>query len=167
MGRTSLQDVRSLPDALQQWNWDLIIPAMPGTANSRAFTIKAMTTSIPGAQLEPTTIDLHGVTIKQAGRVKYTNTLPVTLLETRDMSTRLMIRNWQKMARDLATNSGSYKSVYATTIEMVLYDDVPQVVQRLRLVGAWPESLDDTSVDSGQAGAVQFNVTFSYDYVDE
>ena len=167
MGRTSLQDVRALPDALQQYNWDIIVPSMPGTPNSRAFTIKAITTSIPGAQIEPTQIQLHGVTVKEAGIAKWTNTLPITMLETRDNSTRDMIRRWQRMARDPLTNTGSYKSIYQTTIEMLLYDDVPQVTKRLRLVGCFPENLDDASVDSGQSGAVQFNVTMSFDYVEE
>jgi hypothetical protein len=39
--RTSLQDVRSLVDPLQTYNWDVIISAMPGTADSRTFTYKA------------------------------------------------------------------------------------------------------------------------------
>lgn len=167
MTRTSLQDTRSLPDPLMQYNWDLIIANMPGTPNSRAFTIKAMTTSIPGASLEKVEVPLHGAVNNYAGRPMFPRTLQATLLETRDVGTRDMLRRWQRIARDLSTNTGSYKEIYSTTIEMVLYDDLPSEVKTIRMIGAWPETVDDSGVDGAQSAAVNINVTFSYDYIDE
>lgn len=167
MARTSLQDTRSLPDPLMQYNWDLFIPIMPGTPNSRAFTIKAMTTSIPGSQIEKVEVPLHGVVNNYAGRPMYSHQLQITLLETRDVGTRDMIRRWQRLARDLITNTGTYKEIYSTTVEMVLYDDLPSEVKRLKLIGCFPESLDDSSVDGSQSAAVNINVTLCYDYIEE
>ena len=40
MPRTSLQDVRSLPDPLLTYNWDLIIPSMPGTPQQSGVHIQ-------------------------------------------------------------------------------------------------------------------------------
>jgi hypothetical protein len=167
MARTSLQDVRSLPDPLQQYNWDLIIPLMPGTPNSRAFTIKAMTTSIPGAQLEKVEVPLHGVQLNFAGRPTFSRQLQVTLLETRDVGTRDMIRRWQRIARDMITNTGTFKEIYSTSMEMVLYDDIPTEVKRIKLIGCFPESLDDSQVDGNASQAVNISCTFNYDYIEE
>lgn len=165
--RTSLQDVRSLVDPLQTYNWDVIISAMPGTADSRTFTYKAQSTSIPGFMLEQVPVALHGVEVRYAGRANYSHSFQLTLIETRDMGTRNMLRRWQKLARDWQQNSGSYKNVYSTTIELVLYDDIPSEIATLNLIGCWPETVDDSSVDSTSSGVVTTSVTFSYDYVDE
>ena len=164
MGRTSLQNVQSLPDPLQQYNWDIIIPNMPGTADSRSFTYKAQTSSIPGSMLESVPIALHGVELRFAGRRNYSHSLPVTLIETRDVGTRDQMMGWMNLSRNWLTNTGSYKNVYSTTIEMVLYDDIPNVVKTIQLIGGWPETVDDTSMDSSQSGAVTTSITFSYDF---
>lgn len=164
MARTHLQEVQALVDPLQQYNWDIFIPNMPGTADSRTFTYKAQTTSIPGSMLESVPVNLHGVELRFAGRRNYSHSLNVTLIETRDVGTRESLMTWQNMARDWINNSGNYKSVYGTTIEMVLYDDIPQEIRTIRLIGAWPETVDDTSLDNSQSGVVTTSVTFSYDY---
>jgi hypothetical protein len=165
--RTSLQDVRSLPDPLQSFNWDVVIANMPGTPDSREFTFKAQSTSIPGFLLEQVPVTLHGVELRYAGRQNYSHSFNCVLIETRDVGTRDMLRRWQKMARDWQSNSGSYKEDYSTTIELILYDDVPNEVQTIRLIGCWPESVDDSQLDSSSSAAVTTSVTFSYDFIDE
>lgn len=165
--RTSLQDLRSLPDPLQSYNWDLIIPVMPGTADSRTFTFKAQSSSIPGFLLEQTPVALHGIELRYAGRANYSHSFPVTLIETRDVGTRNMLRRWQKLARNWQTNTGSYKEVYATTIQLILYDDVPNEILSMNLVGCWPETVDDSPLDSTSSSVVTTNVTFSYDFIEE
>jgi len=165
--RTSLQDVRSLVDPLQTYNWDVIIPAMPGTGNSRTFTYKAQSTSIPGFLLEQVPVALHGIELRYAGRANYTHSFQVTLIETRDMGTRNMLLRWQKLARDWIQNAGTYKETYSTTIELVLYDDIPAEVANIKLIGCWPETVDDSQVDSSSSGVVTTSVTFSFDYPEE
>ncbi len=165
--RTSLQDVRSLVDPLQTYNWDVIIANMPGTGDSRTFTYKAQSTSIPGFMLEQVPVALHGVELRYAGRANYSHSFSVTLIETRDIGTRNMLRRWQKLARDWQSNSGNYKSTYSTTIELVLYDDIPQEIASLKLFGCWPETVDDSQMDNSSSGVVTTSVTFSYDFIDE
>jgi hypothetical protein len=165
--RTSLQQVQSLLDPLQSYNWDIIIPNMPGTPDSRTFTYKAQSTSIPGFMMDSVPVALHGVELRFAGRANYSHSLQVTLLETRDVGTREMLKAWQRIARDWISNSGSYKSVYSVPVELVLYDDIPQEVRSIQLIGCWPETIDDVQVDNSQSSAVMTQVTFSYDYTYE
>jgi hypothetical protein len=140
---------------------------MPGTPNSRAFTFKAMTTSIPGSLIEKVEVPLHGVQLNFAGRQNFSHSLQITLLETRDVGTRDMLRRWQQTARDWLTNTGSYKETYSTTVEMVLYDDIPQEVKRIKLIGCFVETLDDSQVDGSASAAVNISCTLSYDYLEE
>lgn len=165
--RTSLQQVASLPDPLQTWNWDIHIPNMPGTADSRSFTYKAQTSAIPGFMLESVPVALHGVELRFAGRANNSHSLSVSLIETRDVGTRDMMLRWSRMARDWLTNSGNYKSVYATTLYLTLLDDIPNTVRTIILYGAWPENVGDGSLDGSQSGVVMTEVTFSFDYFDD
>lgn len=167
MARTSLQDVRSLGDPLQQYNWDVIFTRLPGTADVKPFTFKAMTTSIPGMLLESVPAALHGIELRYAGRANYSHQLPITFMEHRDVSTRDMLLKWHRSARDWITNTGSYKNAYGVTIQMLLYDDIPQVVRNIFIYGCWPETVDDAAVDGQTSGIVQVSCTLSYDYFED
>ncbi len=164
MPRTSLQDVRSVGDPLQQYNWDLFIPRLPGGGSSKEFTFKAMTTSIPGMLLESVPVPLHGVELRFAGRKNYSHSLPVTILETSDVGTRDLFVAWNELARSWVANTGTPKAIYGTNIILTLYDDAPAERKVITLVGAWPETVDDAALDGGASGIVSYSITFSYDF---
>lgn len=166
MPRTSLADVRSLPDPLFTYNWDIVIPNMPGTSNSRSFTFKAMSTSIPGKLLEQTPVNLGPAELRYAGRENNSHAWACTIHETRDVGSRDMLRRWQSLARNNRANTGTYKEIYATTADLILYDDIPLEVRRIKMYGLWPETIDDSTLDRASA-AVTIQVTFSYDDFDD
>ena len=163
MSRTSLQDVRSVGDPLLSFNWDLIIPRFPGVGDSRAFTFKCQTSSIPGMLLEQVPVALHGIELRFAGRKNYSHSFPVTILETHDMDTRNMFMAWSELARSWINNTGTPKSVYGANILLILYDDTPAIVKTIQLQGAWPETVDDAQLDGQSSAIVTYNVTFSFD----
>ena len=167
MGRTSLSDVSSVGDPLQQWNWDLLIPNMPGSSNSRPFTIKCQTASIPGFEIEKVDVPLHGVQIQYAGRAVYSHTFEVTVMETSDASTRSMLVAWKNQIRDIVNNVGNSKNSYGTNLQLVLYNDVPAVVRTINIYGAWISAVGDSTLDGAQSALVSYSVTFTYDYFDE
>jgi hypothetical protein len=161
--KTSLTDIRGLPDPLYGYNFDLIIPNVPGGGNSRELTIKVMTTSIPGMSLDDVTVTLKGIDVKYAGRQMFTHTLEATYMETRNLSTHDAISQWIRLARDVRTNTGSLKNSYATTANLVLYDDSNNPVRTYVLDGFFPQTIGDSSLDSGSSTPVSMSVTFAYD----
>jgi len=167
MARTGLSDIRALPDPLMGYNFDLVIPNVPGGGDARSLTIKCMSTSIPGMSTEDVTVSLKGIDTKYAGRPMYTHTLSCTYLETRDLSTRDAIRNWIKLQRDFRANTGSYKSDYATTASLMLYDDTGAAIRQISLEGFFPQNMDDAALDGGSSTPVNIAVTFAYDSFDE
>ena len=167
MARTSLSDVDSLPDPLLSYNFDLVFPVIPGGGNTRQTTIKCMSTQLPGMQLEQQTAGLHGVEVSYAGRQVYTKTFTATYIETRDATTRKDFKRWMRVARNNRTNRGSYKSQYATTPTLYLYDDLPQIVETNLIRGCFPIDVQDVEMDGGAGTIVQVTITFSYDSVDD
>lgn len=168
MARTSLQDVSGLPDPLLSYNFDLIFPTIPGGGgSSRALTVKCMTTSLPGMQLEQATASLHGVEVSYAGRQIWTKTFQATFIETRDAATRKTFRRWIEFARNNSRNAGHYKKDYAVDGVMMLYDDIPAIILETKIVGMFPTQMDDVAFDGAAGTIVTSSITFSYDYTEE
>jgi len=169
MARSHLQDVRSIPDPLLSYNFDLIIYPKSLSGNSdagRALTVRCKSTSLPGSQIEPVVTALHGTEVKHAGRRMWTKTLECTLIECRDMATSNSLNDWMNLIRNPILNTGTYKSIYSSNAEILLYDDIPTVIKTYTLYGAWPETIGEGSLDGSQSTGVEIPLTLSYDYYD-
>ena len=69
MARSGLQEVTSVLDVLQTWNWDVFINKIPGSSgDTRGLTYKCTSTSIPGSSVEQVKLEAHGVQLNYAGR---------------------------------------------------------------------------------------------------
>jgi hypothetical protein len=168
MPRSNFADGIGLVDPLLQFNFDLIIPNMPGTSgyDAREFKTKIMTTSIPGRAIEPVEIALHGSTYDTAGRVQYTRTLPFEMLETRDLKSRKALLEWHRFTRD-DSSLGAYYKEYATTVDLRINDDKDNVSRIIRLYKCWLESFEDVSLDGGASAAAQVSGSLRYaTYID-
>ena len=168
MGRTSVQDIQSTQDPQMSYNFDIIFPSIPGSGSSaaRELTIKCTATTIPESQIEQVTQDNKTVRLHFAGRRVWSGTWNCTIMESRSNSTRDAIVTWQELARSLEANTGSYKSTYAVSAHLVLYDDLPQVTKRIKMVGLFPTSTGNPNLGSDSA-IVSYDVTFSFDYTTE
>jgi hypothetical protein len=162
MARLGISDLESVKDPLQTWNWSLVLPNIPGSNFSRDLAIKCVSATIPGSSVEQVAVEAHGVKLNFAGRRQWSGTWTATFFETRDAKTREAFTGWLELMRSWTFNSGSYKSFYAVTAELALYDDLPQVVKSIRLRGLFPQSVDDVSLDQS-SGVVTYSVIFSYD----
>jgi exo-beta-1,3-glucanase (GH17 family) len=113
--------------------------------------------------VEQVPLEAHGVKLNFAGRRTWDSTWSCTFFETRTASTRGSFVNWMELMRSWDNNSGSYKSAYAVTAELELYDDLPQVVKRIRLYNVFPTEVGETQMDQ-TSGIIQYPVTMSYDW---
>jgi hypothetical protein len=168
MARTSLQDVQSVQDPMLAFNFDLVFPALPGTgtAAARELIIKCTSTSIPESQLEQVSVEAKSVKLHFAGRRMWSGTWNTTMFESRSSSTRDAIIAWHELCRSWVGNSGSYKSVYAVPVEIVLYDDLPQVIRRIRMHGVFPQSTGAPTLGSNSE-IVSYEITWSFDYTED
>ncbi len=164
MARTSLESVLSLQDPAQSWNFDLFLPSIPGSSNTRNLTFSCMTTVLPGMNLDVVEVPLHGVQLDFAGRATYSRTFNATFLEMRDWGTREMFRRWRESIRSWDNNSGSFASAYKVTADLVVYNDIPQPVRTIRVFGVWPEQIADIQLDGGASNVVTTEITFHYDF---
>jgi hypothetical protein len=168
MPRTSLSDLASLPDPLLTYNFDLFITGLSDFGLAMAdWSIRCMTTALPGKQIDQVKVPLHGVEVNYMGRQVWSGTLQCTMHETRDNAVRTVMNSWMSLGRNNLQNSGNYKSTYARNAEIVLYDDIPTVVRTIKVVNLWPLSFDDLQLDGSQSTSAQYSCSFSYDWVEE
>lgn len=160
--RTSLQDVLSLQDPALSYNFDLFLPNIPGSSDTRDLTFKCMTTDLPGVAVDPVDVALHGVNIPFAGRKIFTHTLNATFLETADWMTREKFRRWNEFIRSWDNNSGSLAAAYKVDSQIVLYNDVPEVVRTTNLIGLYPETVAEVPLDGGASNLITLQITFKY-----
>ncbi len=162
--RSSLQDVLSLSDPATQWNFDLLLPSIPGSADTRDLTFKCMTTDLPGTAIEPVEVPLHGVTLQRAGRRIFTHTLNSTFMETVDYATREKFRRWFETMRSWKTNTGTPSSAYRVSGQIVVYNDLPEVVRTCNITGMWPETMAEIPLDGASSALVTLQIGWRYDF---
>lgn len=164
MSRIGLKEVTGLVDPVSQYQFELIIPNVPGGGDGRSIAVTCQTTSLPGKSLDDVTSTLHGIDLKFAGRPMYSHTLQAQFLVVRDMKTNQAIRDWMNYARSIKNTAGTYKTQYSTQATMLVYDAAQAVVRTITLYGFFPQTMDDQAVDGSSSAPVTLSTTFAYDY---
>ena len=166
MARSGLQEAIGIQDILQTWNWDVMIPRIPGASDTRELMYKCVSTTVPGSNIEQVPLEIHGVKLNYAGRRTWSGTWEATFVESRDSNTRRLFLDWMELTRSWQNNTGAYKSTYAVPVELTLYDDLPQAVRSIKLINAFPTAVGDLTLDQSSA-VVQYAITFSFDFTEE
>lgn len=168
MARTSLQDVSAIPDPALTWNYDLFLPAIPGSSSTQQLTWRCMSTGLPGSEIDRVDVQLHGIQLVRAGRRNWSHSFNSTFLEAIDWNTRNQFVNWMENARSWVNNTGSQSSVYTVNGQVVVYTDQPQVAKTVRIMNMWPQVVADVALDGAQGGGhVSLEITWSYDWTED
>lgn len=168
MGRLTLPQAQSIPDAYMTHDWNVIFTSIPGFVGTdpRQLSFRAQTSEVPGMTVEPVVVSLKDVEVNFPLRQTWSKTIQMTFLEVRDMSTRRTFLNWMKFARNMKTGAGSYKSQLVVDIMMELYDSTDTVISLIKLESAFPSEVGALALNSpGEPGYLP--VTFTYDSVSE
>ncbi len=164
MARVGLSSIAALPDPLLGYQAELYVPTIPGSGDGSGLRTRLKAFPIPGEEKEEVEVTLHGVTIKYAGRTTYTHEMALTLIETRDIYVMTQLKAWLAYSRNILQTAGTYKSQYATTSFIYLYDDTESVVQTIKVFGTFLKSMSEVQLDGTQSAPVEVSATLSYDY---
>jgi hypothetical protein len=165
MARTGLQDVSGIPDPALTWNFDLFLPAIPGSSNTSQLTYRCMSTGLPGSEMDRVDVQLHGIHLVRRGRRNWSHSFTSTFLEAVDWNTRNQFFNWMESAQSWVNNTGSPSSVYLVNGQIVVYTDAPAVAKTVQVMNMWPQQINDVELDGAQGGShVSLQITWSYDY---
>lgn len=164
MARSSVQNLQSVGDPALAWNFSLALPYIPGSSETRDLIYKCQAATKPGMTLEVVDVPLHGVNLPYASRKQYSHRITVRFLEDNAWKTRAKISRWMDIARDWITNTGSFKTTYGVTADLITYNDIPEPTDVTRLYELWPTEMNDVQLDGSTGDAVFLEVTFAYSF---
>ncbi len=158
-----LSDIQALPDPQLGYQFNFLVPNIPGQGGGRGLAVRCKSTSLPGQETEVAQVVLHGIELDYAGRQTYSHSQQMTLLETRDFYSRNTIRQWMDFCRNIRNASGNYASLYKANAILQLFDDTNTVTKQIQLIGCWPKALNDGQLSGEASTPVEIEVTLSYD----
>lgn len=160
----TLNDVRSIGNPLRQYDFDFVIPSMPGGGDGNVIRIHITNTNIPGFSVESFESNHHGHTIKHAGRGIHARTYTVEYEETSDLRIYNAFRAWRDLQWDPETGEQAEPEEYKTVGQLQLLNGAKEITKKIDLIGLYVEDVADVPLDGAVSDSVKISVTFSYDF---
>lgn len=159
----TLNEARNLGDSLRQYNFELVIPNVPGGGDGDILRLRVISTSLPGLSSEMVERAQHGFTIKEAGRGNTPRSLPCEFFESSDLTVYKMLKAWHTLQWNPQTGAQATASVYKTKGYIkVLGNDRAEKVS-IVLNGLCIEDVPDSALSGESSEQVRIAPTFSYD----
>lgn len=160
-----LNVVRGLPDPARGYNFEVLIPNMPGGGNSEVVSLRVTATSIPGYSSEPSEYSLGGHVLKVPGRGMYTREWAVTLVEGEDMVVAEALEAWHRLQWDRVTGAQAVSQDIKTEIFIRQLNGAKQTAKEWVLEGCWVSNVGDMALDQATSDVLRAEITFSFDNI--
>lgn len=161
----SVSQIRSLGEPIKQYNYDLVIPNIPGSniVNGNILRIKTNNcTGIPGFGTDVQESTQYGFTEFYAGRGNPPGPYQITYEETLDARITKTLRNWYDLMWDVDTGIQMPSQVYKTEAVLRILNVTRVPVATIKFRGFFLESVDDSGLDGSSSGPVTVSATFRY-----
>lgn len=166
--------LKQLKDIQRNWMWELVIPAeeVSDQAVSEDLIIRCRNAIIPGRSFEPIESNFAGMKQFFAGKPAFANTFAATFEETEDQKMHKFFYDWMQKIFDVNPNSptagvstGLVKRDLCRDIFLLEYKyNGDNLDKRIKFVNAWPQNIDDVTMDYTGNESVKYGITFQYDY---
>ena len=159
-----LNEIKGLADPFKNFNYEFIIPNMPGGGDGEILKISAVTVSIPGFMTEPIEETFPGGhMIKHAGKGTYNREIAVEFREGQDLAIFTALNGWYDLIWNRETGAQTVADSYKTEAILHMLDSAKETVRTVRMRGVFIQSVDDLSMDSAGGEGVRISANFSYD----
>lgn len=122
--------------------------------------------SYPGSTITPIETQWQGQTYK-TGSVQTFDDWSCTFRVDTDATVRSDFKAWMNVIHNPITNESGLPSNYLADQTIQLLNNEGNAIKTMTLVGAWPTSLGEITLESTPGEIATFEVTFSYQYVIE
>jgi|TARA_Y100000310_G_C20704329_1_gene833636 hypothetical protein len=170
--------MKTIADIQRNWMWQMLIPGIIGVAPSALLDmedllIRCRSISSPPRANTVTQSDWMGMKQFFPGKPDVGGTVAATFEETEDMAVRRIFWDWEQNIFNINPKSSltagksrlPNKRTMTRDIFLVYYgyNGVP-LPKMIRFHNAFPQSVGDVPLDYGAGAAVQYTVTFQYDF---
>ena len=167
---------KTLPDIQRNWMWELVIPAIADVTTDEMgvedLVIRCRTAVIPARGNEPIESQFMGMKQFFPGKPTFNNTFDVTIEETEDQKVLRAITRWQDLIFQTSptdpfggSSQRPIKRDLAKDIYLVMYKyNQEELTNKIRFFNAFPQNVADVPMDYATQAAVQYSVTFQFDF---
>jgi hypothetical protein len=92
------------------------------------------------------------------------NDIDLTFYVDGNMTEKIFMDQWMNLVTNNTTNDIGYKSGYAKQIEIYQYDDALKEIYHVKLIDAYPISMNQLDLDWSAENFHSLSVTFAYTY---
>lgn len=148
--------------------FDVVLSKIIGGGNKDHLEVRAQSTVIPGRSFGDIHIPYKGTPgIKFPGKLIMPQLWPSVFVEGIDQEVFDAIYGWKQAIQNARTGIGGLDSSIKADIYLRLLDQQENVIKKIKLVGCYPQSVDDVPVAYDDEAMIMYNVGFSYDYWEE
>lgn len=166
MANMSAENLKNnVSDYQRAYWWDIVIPNLIGGGDAGALEVRAQSTQVPGRSFGEILIPYKGSAgFKVPGKLVMSHVWPCVFIEGLDRKVFDAILGWKQAVTDARTGKGGPDSIIKKDLYLRLTDGNGNVTNKIKLVGCYPQAVDDVPVAYDTEAVIMYNVTFSYDY---
>ena len=154
----------NLTNPQREYLWEVLIPTPVGDGSTETFQIRAQSSQVPGRKNNPINIPYKqtaGVVV--AGKLSYDHTWTCTFIEGEDKKVYDAIYSWQQALVNDISGIGVGDPFYKTDMYIILQTTAGGDSLRLKLKGAWVQSMDAAGLTYEGDNTIKYSVTFAFD----
>lgn len=137
------------------------INGVGATELSRSLSLQCETAELPGRTLLTQDAKIYGPTFKIPYQTQY-NEISLTFLCTNEFYERRLFESWINCIMAPDTNNMRYQNTYATTLQVVQYDDSTNSIYRVSMYNAFPIGISPAPLSWADDGFHRLTVQFAY-----
>jgi hypothetical protein len=167
MATISYQDVSSLPDALLDDRFALLVTPPAGSSGdtTQGLTLRCMNAAMGGTSIEQILVSLNGFNTHFRGRRMYPFVLAVAYQETNDGFATTALREWVEYIVGADSGNGVSKKDYAVSATLQVFNEQGNVAIEATFENLWILDVQDVQVSGQAAQQYLVQASFSYDRV--
>lgn len=164
MARPSILNVRSLPDFVTLYNWNVTLTKTPSGASAPTnLNFQCLTSSIPKASNELIEINVRGHKVSQPGIQSYDGTLNLQIVETNDAAVIKFVESWRELQWKTEEGTQTLRSSTEANFQLQLLNRQDAIIRTYELIGCYLQDYELGEL-GGESQAIQPTLTIKYDY---
>ena len=165
MARMSADNLRNdISSPAKVYLWEVLFASVVGGGNRDHLEVRAHSTAIPGRSFGEILVPfMGGPGIKFPGKLVMTHIWPAVFIEGNDRATWNVVYPWMQAIQNARTGFGSLDADIKRDVYLRLIDQTGAVTNRVKLLGCYPQAVDEVPLAYEDEASIFYNVTFSYD----
>lgn len=162
---TTIQNVRAIATPQKSYEWEVSVLGLSTGSPISGLTAYAKTVNIPSSSVDQVRIPFKSSNTYFAGRDSSPHTVSISFWDDEAGTIRNYFENWYNLLlHNSVTGGQSPHTLYVATLDIKLFDSTDtNITSEIQLTGAWPQSINDISLNYDASDPIDITVGFVYD----